>query len=409
MQELFIPVTGMAPDDVSVSAWFKQPGDAIAAGEVVAVIETSKAQLEITSESAGVLGAHLVQVDQEVSPGTVIARVLGKDEADESAEDVPSPSAVTGPPVETTERAQGGIGGIPVLVDGAVGPGSAAGDRPHQLSPRQRRLAAEQAQARAEPEHPALDVPEPPVGNPVPPPPAHPALAAAGSTEASPSDRAAIRHRQAISAAVSRSWQEIPHFAVTRELRVDGLVAAVADLRSVLSTVTLTDLLLRAVALSFIEREGRSDVDLGLAVATERGVSIPVVRNVAQLDLVQLVRARRAAVERAKDGRLHEDDTRSPVTTLSNLGAVGVDQFTGVVPYGQTCLVTVGRAAPRPVVENGRLAVATTMQATLNLDHRSWDGLHAGMLLARIAGVIARPALLAPLGPPVTGVTEMEA
>ncbi len=202
-----------------------------------------------------------------------------------------------------------------------------------------------------------------------------------------------------MAAAVSRSWREIPHFAVTRELRLDAVTAAVGEVRLVAPQVTLTDVLLRALALSFVHREDRTDLDIGLAVATDRGVAIPVIHEVPRLDLLELAATRRAAVGRARAGRGHTDDGRVPVSTLSNLGAIGVDQFTGIVPFGQTSLLTVGRAASRPVVDDGVLAVGVTMLATLNVDHRVRDGQHAGELLDRLARILATPALLVGFGP----------
>jgi pyruvate dehydrogenase E2 component (dihydrolipoamide acetyltransferase) len=235
----------------------------------------------------------------------------------------------------------------------------------------------------------------------VPSPAASPASADAELTDRRADPAAGQdRYRAAISAAVVRSWQEIPHFAVTRELRVGPAVDAVRQWRTVLPEITLTDLLVRALALAMLERERRTDLAVGLAVATDRGVAIPVLRNVLGLGMVELVDARRAAVSRAREGRLHPDDGMVPITTLSNLGAVGVDQFTGVIPHGQSSMLTVGRAADRPVVHDGALAVACTMQATLNVDHRSWDGLHAGQALDRLARLLAAPEpLLTPSAP----------
>ena len=111
---------------------------------------------------------------------------------------------------------------------------------------------------------------------------------------------------------------------------------------------TLTDTLLRALALGLRECGHRGPDDVGLAVATDHGVVIPVVRGVLGHDAAALAGARRAAVERARSGRLSPEDLEaSPPSTLSNLGSLGVDQFTGIIALGQTSLLTVGRAAPR--------------------------------------------------------------
>src|SRR5262249_4990027 len=121
--------------------------------------------------------------------------------------------------------------------------------------------------------------------------------------------------------------------------------------------------------------------------ATEHGVVIPVVRGVPALDPAGLARARSAAVARARSGRLSAEDLGPPpASTLSNLGAMGVDHFTGVIALGQTSLLTTGRAVPRPIVgPDGGLKVRTTFHATLNVDHRRVDGAGAARLLVAFA------------------------
>ncbi len=358
---------GMARDDVTLTAWLKQPGDQVSAGEPVALVETAKAELEVSADADGVLGRQLIAANDRVAPGTTITRILadGENEPAETAE-----------MNETAEAADK----VPPSARPTQASAPAASERaPHTLSPRARRERAEAD---------AAELKQPSAPN-------HPPVEAAPTPNLDP-------FRTAIADSVSRSWREIPHFAVTRELTMDAAVRALADWKAVLPRLTLTDLLLRALALALMEREETSRLDVGLAVATEKGVAIPVVADVLSLDLPGLVAARRGAVERAQVGRLNADDARTPATTLSNLGAVGVDQFTGVVPYGQTSMLTVGRAAPRPVVRDGELAVATTMTATLNVDHRTWDGMHAGLLLQRLAAVLDRPASVLTPTPPIT-------
>ena len=110
-------------------------------------------------------------------------------------------------------------------------------------------------------------------------------------------------------------------------------------------------------------------------------------RDVLGLAPAELARARSAAVDRARDGRLSQDDlSAAPSSTLSNLGAFGVDRFTGIVAHGQTSLLTVGRVQQRPVVdEQGAITVGSRLQATLNADHRTVDGADAARLLGAFA------------------------
>jgi pyruvate dehydrogenase E2 component (dihydrolipoamide acetyltransferase) len=196
------------------------------------------------------------------------------------------------------------------------------------------------------------------------------------------------RFRELIAAKVSRAWQEIPHFAVTRDVDAEAILATVKALRSVgrEPTPTITDLLLRAHALA-LEECGLGTGDVGLAVATAYGVVIPVVRGVLALDAHGLARARKDAVLRARAGELTAEDVgaASP-STLSNLGAFGVDSFTGVIALGQTSLLTVGRIRPRVVADEAcAVQVRAMFSATLNVDHRTVDGADAARLIVAFA------------------------
>ncbi|HEX3713333.1 MAG TPA: 2-oxo acid dehydrogenase subunit E2, partial [Trebonia sp.] len=234
---------------------------------------------------------------------------------------------------------------------------------PHALSPRKRmaaRLAAEAAAAAGT----GADEPARAEGG------------AAGLVNAGLTGR-----RGAVAQAVTESWLTIPHFSVQREIDASDADACLAAMRARAPEASYTDLLLRALALavgSVLQAGG----DLGLAVATPDGVMMPVVPEVPALDVPGLVAARQAAVRRGREGRLAERDLASgAVAAVSNLGARGVDAFTGIVPAGRRLLLTTGRIAGRPVAIDGRLAVRATLIATLNVDHRYLDGDRAADVL----------------------------
>jgi pyruvate dehydrogenase E2 component (dihydrolipoamide acetyltransferase) len=331
MAEIVIPSVGIAMEEALVVKWLKEPGDEVAADEPVAEIETDKATMDLVSPVAGRLGPHLAEPGAVVAVGTVVAHVVA-----EGVE--PAPAAAPEPPPAA-----------PAAVEEPPAPAAEGERRPHTLSPRARRLAAE-------------------------------AFAEA------PADG---RFRELIAAKVTESWREIPHFAVTREVDAEPMLATLAELRSEGAdpAPTLTDLLLRALALALRETGSAGGVDVGLAVATGHGVVIPVVADVLGRNAGGLARARRDAVERARAGRLSQDDLgASPASTLSNLGAFGVDHFTGVIALGQSSLLTIGRAVPRVVAADDRsLRVRTTFHATLNADHRTIDGADAARLLTAFA------------------------
>jgi len=362
MAPIAIPSVGIAMEEALLVKWLKQPGDRVAAAEPVAEIETDKATMELESPVDGILGEHLVEPGAVVPVGTVIAEVGPPGapvEAAAPAEAVPEAAAATdgGAPVPAPVVAAEPVPAEPVPAEPVPAEPVPGARRPHRMSPRARRLAREQAQAAC---------PEP---------------------VSAPEGRE--RFRELIAAKVSQSWREIPHFAVTREIDAEPLLAAVAALRArgVEPPPTATDLLLRALAVALRAVDPAASGDVGLAVATEHGVVIPVVRAVTSLDPAGLARARAAAVDRARSGRLSADDlAASPPSTLSNLGSLGVDHFTGVIALGQTSLLTTGRALPRAVVgRDGGLKARTTFHATLNVDHRRLDGAGAARLLVAFA------------------------
>jgi pyruvate dehydrogenase E2 component (dihydrolipoamide acetyltransferase) len=334
MAEIVIPAVGIAMEEALLVKWHKRPGDAILTDEVVAEIETDKAVMELTSPVSGTLGPQLFEEGAIIPVGTVVVRVIAPG-----------------------EEAEGGDGQFhdPARREGQAAPNPSSDavgedpDRlPHPASPRARRLAH------------GKKVPE-----------------------------QAERFRELIAAKVAESWKEIPHFSVTREIEAEAMLGTLDLLRARSSgpPPTLTDLFLRALALGLRECGHRGAIDLGLAVDTDHGVVIPVIDDVLTYDAEALVGARRAAVERARSGRLSAVDIEtSPPSSLSNLGSYGVDQFTGIIAMGQSSLLTVGRVAARPAAADMHTArIRRSFFATLNADHRLVDGAGAARLLAAFA------------------------
>lgn len=360
MKELFVPALGMAMEECLLVEWLVESGAEVREGDAVAVIETDKATMELEAPGDGRLGPHLVAAGATVPVGTTISHILEGEEqvpdgppveqhpASEvdpvaSAIGIPVPPApVT--PSETTE-ARSEPGHEPTA---GVGEGDTPG-RPHRLSPRARRLAAEGASAE-------------PRGGPV-------------------SHEAVDRHRAAVAESVSESWRTIPHFGVTSQVWAEVLLSSVSAARAQEPRVTATDLILRAFAHALYEEGASGGGSIGLAVATDRGVVIPVIPDAGTLSLEDLVEARHDAVARARAGKMRAVDGSAPGFTLSNLGVNDVEHFTGIIPVHQAGLLAVGRAKQRPVVVEGRLAAVATMFATLNVDHRVYDGAHAGAIL----------------------------
>jgi pyruvate dehydrogenase E2 component (dihydrolipoamide acetyltransferase) len=354
VREVTIPSVGMAMTEAVLNVWLKNPGDSVAAGETLAEIETDKSVLDLESPSDGLLGRHLVPAGATVPVGQVIVRILAPGEAEADANDGARADAQTA----------GGDGAV-ATVPGAPVVRTGPDDRvPHALSPRKRQQLREQAAAAAS----ELRAPKPD------------ALEVA---ETAPGQRGR-RFRAAIAEHVSESWRTIPHFAVLRQIDARGAQEALAVMRGTGLPATATDLLLHALATALItSAEDAEDTgDVGLAVATPDGVVIPVIGGVSDLGPGALVAARVAAVARARNGQLSAQDLAArPLASLSNLGGFGVESFTGIIPVGQKLLLTTGTIVDRPVAVAGVVTIQPSFSATLNVDHRHFDGDSAARIL----------------------------
>ncbi|MEV4622429.1 2-oxo acid dehydrogenase subunit E2 [Asanoa sp. NPDC049573] len=360
MHDIFVPALGHAMEDCVVVEWLKQPGDQVVSGEDVVEIETDKSAVEVASEYAGTLGRHRYQAGDRVPVGKVLAYVLAPGETEPDDVDpaavVPPAALEAGPTPEPTASGAGptpqppasGVGSTPVTTaaDGSTpAPTAVSADGyRHRMSPRQRRLAREAAETAT-----------------------------------------ADRGRAATAAAVTKSWQSIPQFSVARDIRGEAVLDAVRAAREAGTAATVTDVLLVAFARALTAVGVDTDPSIGVAVATTNGVAIPVVPrpDSSTLDIVTGLRA--AAAERARGGRSIGDDAIPVTATVSNLGAGGVRSFTGVVPLGQTLLLTVGSIRSAAIVEDGRVIASKIMTVTLNVDHRAYDGTHAAAILEALA------------------------
>ena len=217
--------------------------------------------------------------------------------------------------------------------------------------------------------------------------------------------------RRAIAEKTALSFSTAPHFYLRREADATSLVELREKLvpvieREVGVKLTLTDLLVCAMARTLPEFPYANciwqhntlvklpSIDIGIVVGLPDGLLIPILRNADRLTLAQLARQRSDLADAARAGKLSAEAMQGGATSLSNLGAGPVDEFAAVIAPPHSSMLAAGRAAPRPFVVEGKLAVRTTLRLCLSVDHRVMDGSPAAQWLGRIVDLLEHPKLL---------------
>ena len=206
--------------------------------------------------------------------------------------------------------------------------------------------------------------------------------------------------RRMIARRLTESKQQIPHFYVRRRVRVDRLLAYRLSLER---KVSVNDLLIRATALALIEVPALnvqvhgdeihqfSNADIAVAVATQKGLLTPVLRGADTLALGEISVRTADLAERAKAGKLKQDEIDGGSFTLSNLGPFGVEQFDAIINPPQGAILAVGAARSEPIDDLGAIRIVPVLHLSLSCDHRAIDGADAARFLAVLAGHLEGP------------------
>ncbi|BBX65801.1 acetyltransferase component of pyruvate dehydrogenase complex [Mycobacterium saskatchewanense] len=398
MIEFTMPALGSDMDEGTLNEWLVKPGDKVARGQIVAVVETTKAAVEVECWQEGTVGELLVPVGETVQVGTPLAILLAPGERAEKRRPRAAARAAAKAPAAPAPSAPVGRPGTP----------TAPGHR-RWVSPAARRLAQslsvdlgavtgtgpQGAVTINDVEH-AAAVREP----------AKPATTAATRSGA---DRAA-QMRKSIAAAMSRSKREIPHYYLTDEIVLEKsltwLTARNAQ-RSIDERVLPAVLLLKAVGLAaqrFGEFNGfwREDgfepatgVHVGVGISLRGGGLVaPAIHDVPDKKLDELMDDLTNLVARARSFSLRSSEMSDPTITVTNLGDKGVDAVFGVIYPPQVGIVGFGQPAQRVrVIDNG-IRIVPTVHATLAADHRASDGHRGALFLGAINELLQQPDLL---------------
>jgi pyruvate dehydrogenase E2 component (dihydrolipoamide acetyltransferase) len=383
---VIMPALEMAQETGKIVRWLKAPGDAVQKGEPIVEVETDKVTVEVEAPATGVLGDVTASEGDVIPVGQAIARVFAPGEA--AATSRPAAAVAAPPPARTVAHqsvASRATDGAPARLVAA--------------SPKARRLAGERGLDVA-----ALRGSGPGGAVLVADLPAAAAAAPAAPRGAAPGVGTVWR---VMAERMTASWTTAPHFYLVREVDASRLVAWRERLKSPAGAkITYTDLLVRLVAVSLSRhpevnaawKDGAivpaADISIGLAVAIDAGLVVPVIHRADTLSLAELATRREDLVSRAQAGRLRPADIQGGGFTISNLGMFGVDAFSAIVNPPQAAILAVGRIADRVVPIKGRPAVRPTMVLTLSCDHRALDGARGARFLGELADLIEEPLAL---------------
>jgi len=394
MAKFLMPQLGADMSAGKLLQWRKKAGDRVQRGDIIADVETDKADIEVEVFSTGTIEKILIQPGEKVPVGTVMAliREEGKPAIGEVS---PLPRERAAPPAPTVTAQPPPPRAVPST------PAAAAGAPRLHISPVAKKLAADLGidPATISGTGPGSRITLEDVQR------------AAQTRTAKPSpvpemDRAA-RMRQAIGAAMARSKREIPHYYLSTTIDMSRALAWLAQenlKRSVEDRLVYGVLLLKAVALAlrqfpelngfFVEGKAtpKPDVHVGVAISLRGGGLVaPALHNTDRQGLGELMRSFRDLVQRARAGTLRSSELGDPTITVTSLGEQGVEAVFGVIYPPQVALVGFGKIVESPRASEGQVTARRVITATLSGDHRVSDGHRGGLFLAAVERLLQEP------------------
>lgn len=411
MSEVVMPRLSDTMEEGELSRWLKNVGDAVRRGDILAEIETDKATMDLEAFEDGILEQQLVAPGTLVPIGQPLAIISNGSGTSEPV--APSVSEPEGAPSEAKRaRPEEVIPSVAELVEAPASPSIA---RPIEgrlrTSPLARLVAREQGieldsitgtgpqgrVVRADVEAAIAERSAGPV-----------ARASATAVAASADDEEIpLGNIRKVTARRLTESQTVPHFFLTSVVDVEKLIALRAEANASLAAkgvkVSLNDLLVAAAAVALREHPDANSswggdrllrhghVNIGIAVATDAGLLVPVVLDADRQSLTEIAQTTAMLAAKARDGKLSLADMTGGTFTISNLGMFGIDQFTAVINPPDAAILAVGAAVPVPVLRNGELVEVPKMTITLTADHRVLDGATAAAFLRNLTETLERP------------------
>lgn len=432
-QAVILPKLGQQTEESTIVKWHKKEGDAVKKGDILFEMETDKAVLEAESFFEGTLLKVLIAEGVTIPVNTVVGYIGAPGE---KVPDAPPPGAAPAqaqaPAPAPAPKAEPAAAPVqvarppaPTAAPAAPAPAPAAAPAAAAapqflISPRAKALADAKVidPSRIKGSGPGGRIVEKDVtahlaqrgydGLRISP--AAKTLAAkqkvdiltvrgtgdggrimVGDIERSIAERpkAMSKMRQVIASRLTHSFTTTPHIFVTVSVDMTDLLAYRQDLKKAGRDFTVTDFINESVIMSLTEfpdvnsvTDGKSvtwhsSVHLGIAVGLENGLVVPVVRDADQLSVAELHERVGTLVQKAREGKLLPDEMTGSTFTVSNMGMMGVEQFTAIINPGEAAILAVGATVPTPVVRDGKIVVRSIMKITVSADHRIVDGMKA--------------------------------
>ena len=435
MKTVEMPKMGDSMEEGKILRWIKKEGESVKKGEMLAEVETDKVNIEIEAFASGILRKIIVPEGTAAPVGSKIALIGASDEP------LPGNLGENGAGVQTSANSEPQVKDVPSQVPVGVNTLSSSGITTSGtqgrifISPLARRLAAENhldyatvqgtgpngriikmdIEAALKRQPPAITPAPVPAAEPVMPLGAQPVPAAPEPALAAAIDSNEVVEipltamRRTIARRLSQSMQTSPHFYVTSVIDTDKLAAFRQQINEYAANdpspvkVSFNDLIVKAVAkallriprvnVSFAEDRllQKKQVHIGVAVALEQGLIVPIVRNADQRGILDIARETQRLAEAAREGKIRPEEFSGGTFTVSNLGRFDVDSFTAVINPPESAILAVGSITPTPAVVDGQVVVRDRMKVTLSSDHRAIDGAIAARFLQEVKRLLEEP------------------
>ncbi len=397
-----------------IASWQKNVGDDVKKGDVLAEIETDKATMDLESYKDGKLLFQGAKAGEKVAVNDLLC-IIGKDGTDVDAivNAVKGGNQSTGDSEQATEKKED----KPAEKKEAQ-PTTNEQQPTQQVVNEGRIFASPLAKKLAEEKKIDLKyvkgsgdngrITKADIENYKPQQQAQPSQSAAANIPA-PSGEAfsevpVSQMRKVIAKRLSESLFTAPHFYLTMKIDMDAAVAA----RKVINEnakvkISFNDLVLKATALALTQHPAvnsswlgdkiryNNHINIGVAVAVEDGLLVPVVRNANNKSLTQIGTEVKEYAQKAKDKKLQPSDWEGNTFTISNLGMFGIDEFTAIINPPDACILAVGGISQEPVVKNGQIVPGNIMKVTLSCDHRVVDGATGAAFLQTLKSLLEEP------------------